>query len=792
MPEPVPKFGSFRPKKEPTDKALEHAAEQPQKHERPHSHRGHDSESERRRHRHRDKNETGIEPESDIQRRNEDAHSKRAAKSTLIPVTSPGVAGRPSIEESSKEYVIDLVGDPKNLEYGSLHRYDIPLYRTIGCDRIIGLDPCYRIDRGASTLNQLVIIDTRRRKENAKRAERFLTKRHYQRELRATRLIGTGEEEGEFETGADFVWLSSSRKRKRGSESPEPDANYRSIEGKAKAEVKPSDTDLEYLDESDGGGKAIDEDVESRQHNAVLARKVKEEPENADAWLQLLDHQAAMVRPGTDLAVFSNSERRTLADLRLSIYTKALRSVSGPGHEQLQLGMLEEGSRIWDQQTRLSKCQEVLKETPHSHALWIRYMDVLQTSNTRFKYEDTKQAFIACLLRLRDATHAGTNMERLQSIWCYVLLRLVVFVRDAGYEELALATWQALFEYGIFQPTPSTEPLLDRFESFWDNEGPRFGEPAAKGWNASDSEYGAGAAALALDSTADGSSHVLDATRPFGSFADAEQHSSDASILPGRTLDEQEVDDPYHLILFSDLRPTLESCSSALHLDSLLDVFLCFFGIPPLPSTAPLYQWRNDALIRQFPPPSTSNLQAQILDNYQTTTSLLFGAAFPSLDTLDPKTIKVLTFVSNSLSQLTARHPTNDSLAEYYLAFTVAYFPATALKTSRSLSKSRPTSLRLYNACALICVKLGQADKAAHIWSTSLRAVESLPAEKRTDAVVLWHSWIWHELRDGNRDNAMKRLLRFGLGDAAIQDASDEATAAARLRVQRVSLNHLA
>lgn len=65
--------------------------------------------------------------------------------------------------ESPKEapvpepFIVDLRGDPRNVEYGSLHRYSVPIYHRAGRGSVIGAPPNVKIDRDASTEKEVVL-----------------------------------------------------------------------------------------------------------------------------------------------------------------------------------------------------------------------------------------------------------------------------------------------------------------------------------------------------------------------------------------------------------------------------------------------------------------------------------------------------------------------------------------------------------------------------------------------------------------------------------------------------------
>jgi hypothetical protein len=130
------------------------------------------------------------------------------------------------------------------------------------------------------------------------------------------------------------------------------DNGYRSIEGKAKAEACPEDKDLEYVSESftsdyertEGSWNEV-----ARQRNIELSQRVEVDPTNVDAWLELVNHQDDLIRDGSGRRKLTSAERLSTADIKLSMYEKALNKVGkSGGRERLLIGFMEEGSKIWE------------------------------------------------------------------------------------------------------------------------------------------------------------------------------------------------------------------------------------------------------------------------------------------------------------------------------------------------------------------------------------------------------------------------------------------------------------
>lgn len=134
----------------------------------------------------------------------------------------------------------------------------------------------------------------------------------------------------------------------------EPD--YRSIQGKAKRNAHPADPDLDYVTDtsaSDYEGVNLDSwNLSARERNIELSEAVDQGRSNIKAWLDLINHQDVLLdlRKSGRRHHPTEAESRSTADVKLSMYEKALNSVGKEqiDYEELLLGLLETGSKIWE------------------------------------------------------------------------------------------------------------------------------------------------------------------------------------------------------------------------------------------------------------------------------------------------------------------------------------------------------------------------------------------------------------------------------------------------------------
>ncbi|KAF1844439.1 DUF1740-domain-containing protein [Cucurbitaria berberidis CBS 394.84] len=670
---------------------------------------------------------------------------------------------------TSKTYYSDRRGDADVLRYGTLNRYHIPAYRRYGRGFVLGLSPDQKIDRDITTDKKIYVTPIVRRRQ-----ERLLTDKRLNKSTdRALRLVKT--ESDSIPIDLEFIALSSSSKRKRidsdDDDEGTPDLDYRGIDGKPKS-TEPADVDTQY--ESDT--ETIKIDAEVTRKNSEHVRKTKEHPADLQGWLAFIDHQEAMLKLDRPSSELTASDKAHLADVRISIYEEATKKIGTDHDSQIKLyaGLLTEARRAWDETKLASKWNEVLAKHPQSVDLWFMYLDFVQSSFAKFKYENCRSTFLKCLEVLR-ASASGLKPEDA----LHILLRLTSIMQESGYQELALAIWQALIEVHFVQNAPNakleTTDAISAFSEFWESEAPRVGEEGANGWMKSSPN----------DITPSGSLPLRTPDQPSNVFEDFRMREIDAIEklrYPGRTSDDVGEDDAFHSIFFSDIADYLNILPAATERILILEAFLCFCSLPPLPRVAQHQEkWRPDPFLhRNFH--SASHLQDQSsqftqlfakfsncpLKNFQMTSELLFEQDFP-LDgiNLSPD------FVRRLLKLLTTDLSCDEVISEYLLAFELRHFPSDAFKTAKQLLKARPTSMRLYNVYGLLELRRGNTVKANQVFSMALSMQKGDVTLSMAGSLELLSSWVWEALHRGEHMEALWRLVS-PLGKVPERDEQDE------------------
>ncbi|KAI4955223.1 hypothetical protein J4E91_001081 [Alternaria rosae] len=696
----------------------------------------------------RPKPKAAPEPPKEPQHHEKAERSPKEKRSTKGRSPSPKRHVREHESSKDRPYFSDRRGDPEVLRYGTMHRYDIPPYRRFGHGFILGLSVNQKIDREYSTDRKILVTPATRRRQ-----ERLLTsKRANKSSERALRLLKA--EVPDVDHSQDFLSLSANTKRKRDDSEDEdaemePRTDYRGIEGPKSTE--PVDPDTQYESDPD-----VIIDTEVIRKNSQLARQTKQHPEDLQSWLDLIKHQEAMLKLERPSAQLTASDRAHLADIRISTYEDALKKIGGDQDSKLKLykGLLEEAERAWDGARLTSKWNDVLAKHPQSVEMWMKYLDFVQSRFTSFKFEECRATFFKCIQSLRT-----TKSELSAEQTLHILLRLTSMTHDAGYQELALAVWQAVLEHHLLQPKVDTD--LQAFEQFWESEVSRIGEPGAKGWKHSNTDDALPPGPPSLHEKA-----ASDAA--FEDFRKREVEATSVLRFPGRTSDDVAEDDAFHTIFFSDVEPYLAIISPDTPAMLIIEAFLCFCGLPTLPHRTPQQRtWWSDPFLQRYWHSTSldtddyTQLTTTIkrFSNYsakhsQMTTELLFEQSF-SLDgiRLDADFIR-------RLLKLIASDPSSDDIiGEYLLAFESKHFPAEAFKSAKRLLKARPSSLRLYTAYGLVESRLGNSVKADQVFGMALSMQKGDSVLSLPWSLELFSNWVWEVLRRGEHSEALWRLV---------------------------------
>lgn len=883
---PVPKFASFRskpsstvaaidPEKEDKPKLATRSQQYAQKEERPRNHRRHHRSRSREHHRSRSKEKSHArdsshrshsrekhrtrEKESDegysSRRRSRSRDDRRSnsrrplneeqiqRSSDEVPIKhQSNVLGS---ETASDIYVVDRKGDVKNLLYGSNHRYSVPPFHRIGAGRVLGAPQDTKIDREHSDDKGIVLANLRDFRYNNR--EKYIFSKVERDRPRLLKIRSEVLAEKAFLHDEDFVPLQTSRGKKRkrvdrelgsNSESDHDDTHYRSIQGKAKTSNQPQDDAFQYASDSDSSGsdagRTMRLESSIKQKNIELSRRIEGAPNDVDAWLALIEHQDTLLKAGDERRRITNAEIRSTADIKIHMYEKALDKIHDlQDREKLLLGLMAEGAKIWEIKVQAERWAQIAKDNINSLVLWKKYLDFRQSNFSTFRYEDVREVFLSRIRSLKDNISAAPEWSSVKLLYeqlLYVVLRATIFIRESGFTELAVAIWQGVLEINFEgQVSVHTEheasgPVENRtvelFGEFWEAEVPRVGEPGSLGWKVF---AATGDDSKVPTAQTDEPEMSLNGQDLFQSWVIAESSRSKASRVPARTMDDTVEDDPYRVILFTDIDNFLVRLPrSAEYLRrSLLNAFLIFCHLPSMPTQdhESSVDWGHDSCLynemldydsgwvkekylkKKSTEESIEGEETKVSSVFETPTANLaiapesmfsngwFSSFKPWREVYGNEDNGPISYswVRNTLKQLTQSYPIED-LAEYYMAFEWINEPVTIKKVAKTIIKQHSSSLKLYNAYAMIEWSKGNQEISNGIYTAALGMNQSMTSapelNDNKDSVHLWKSLIWANISTGARETALSHLLSIPHGIPK-PTTSTETTPTALLKTQQ-------
>lgn len=659
-----------------------------------------------------------------------------------------------------RPYFSDRRGDSNILRYGTLASSDIPTYHRHGYGHVLGLHPSLKIEKDHSTSQGFLITSG-----NRPRQERRLTdKQHNFPAKTVVRLVQAGYQDDD--RNLDFI--SFSRRETKDADGNHYDFNCMTANDTHNDRGNTNMLDNDDFEASPEYDLSRETDTGTLRKNSHLVRKTREHPDDLDAWLALADHQEAMLKLDQPVNHPSTSDETLLADLRVSIYEEALKKTRGDRASQaiLYQRLLRDAQLLWNEPKLALRWQEVLSEYPSNADLWLEYLDFTQASFPTFKFENCRSNF----LRSLEVLCKVAEPNRITIL--HILLRYTCMAYDAGYQELSIATWQALLEFVIMRP--ATDVSMHAFEMFWESENPRIGEPDAKGWRNQSGDM-----AVLPESTAlpeiDSKSTTLD------NFQSRERNFITQLRFPGRTWDEVGEDDAFHTILFSDFEQILKALPTEMPSIVMVDAFLFFMGLPPLPQLAMSERgWRKDPYLLRLVQRDLLNhapSQGAVTDIYRnladcTPSSLRLTRDLLFEDRFWVQDLSIARFVRRVLSLLIMESSMSEDIGEYLLAFELKHFPTEVKKTGRRLLKANPASQRLYNAYGLVEAHLGNNCKASQIFETAI-LLQRKNRPWTFDTLTLVYTWIWATIGQGGHfSTSQKRVSDICLSSYLVKDTS--------------------
>ncbi|KAJ1680129.1 tRNA (cytosine-5-)-methyltransferase ncl1 [Spiromyces aspiralis] len=322
-------------------------------------------------------------------------------------------------------------------------------------------------------------------------------------------------------------------------------------------------------------------------------------PEDVDAWLKQIDYQdviySAYARAGRTPAA--------LNEVKLAIYEKAIDA--NPDNVELLSQYIKYCAKVLPMAELLTKWDGLLKRFGTDVELRLQYLDVCQSAFSAFDAMWMADVYSSTMYALRDQlAECGPNSGK---------------KGECRGQPSGNAAVEFLLGNG-FVTDAAFRSRVAEFQEYWEDVAPRIGEPGAHGWQF--------AAAPARSEDGDGAVDE-DITSPpsplqrppvgkqegddLRAWAHSELEHSVVDIFSRRSRrmwTEADCDNPFSIVLFSDIEPYLFDVPPPLYqpvLVTLLGMFVQFLGIPmPLPPTS-LVAAERDSFQVAFTP-STGDL----------------------------------------------------------------------------------------------------------------------------------------------------------------------------------------
>jgi hypothetical protein len=683
-------------------------------------------------------------------------------------------------------FVIDTKGDPLLATYGP-DRWKALQFRRARREAVLGAD-------GYLVVHSDGPYDTFSIRRPGESSGPSLRDKNPFRHVKYTKskTIKVQKHQSVEPAGDEFISLTS-RKRKRSDEDDSSSdgqiPEYRRIEGKEKARAdSDSDTGSESASSNlSRKGKPVEEDDPLKQRSIHLSRRVKTDPTDIPAWLELIDHQDILMSVGADPSEdVSASEIKSFAEIKISMFEKGLaHAKSVTDRERLLAGLVREGAKVWTDAELAKRWTSIMRDASDSFVLWRYHLEYEMAKVASFDYSQVKQVFLdrIALLKKKASDPAPTpSRDQLESLYremLYVFLRTTRYLYDAGYIELSVAAWQTLLELNFMggEDTAISETAISAaFSEFWEAEVPRIGETGARGWG--HFVKGGGDLDAPGPRPADDETTGPESRDGYKNWAWQELRRAKAARMPARTLDEGTEDDPFRVVMYSDLDGLPFMIPPAILpfiKTDIFDAFLIFCRLPPIRLSR---DWEADSFLA----PEDKGLDTKVSSAAQSSAgpdgehprrspTYLAGRITPAVF---PRYLCAViewgegyrghhkpldfTWILLTLKQLVQRG--EDELGMYYLALEWLRDADSIKKAAKPLVKKYPSNLEFYNLYGL----LEWANNNTTISHNVLRGATQLsevrgstpsmgrevsntiqPSESGIRNPLPWFSWAWAE-----------------------------------------------
>ncbi|WAR23692.1 NRDE2-like protein, partial [Mya arenaria] len=446
-------------------------------------------------------------------------------------------------------FKLDRAPDKNSLTYGSLYTGHVAEYRTT-CNQCVG------------SLGKVPIFVH----EKVKKKDKSAGNRYYDRENRKLgnqypkeRIVMNLGDSNNVETMPEFVAFGK-------------DPTIGAIGVKVGDIQNVRDTILDpatslYVQGMGGKSEINNKDDiiveldETRVKVGEYNRKLRENPGSIKLWLEFAKFQDSISAEANLKKESVNEKKMTekaVLEKKISIIEKALGH--NPGHIDLLLAKIELSAEIVDSSKINKDLEQLLFVHPANTKLWKYHLMFNQSRLTVFTVAKQCKLYHKCLKML---LRIHTGVLQTHSVPENLEHEIIV-----GFNERALATFQAILEYNLFCPpllkNASKENKMANFEEFWDNESAKIGTQGACGWNQTgkrkESKHFTW---LKIELLRD--HHHWLPWKP--------------DLSKGQT--EEDCEDPERMVVYDDVKPVVFDISEMLHYD-LVVALLEMLGHEPM------------------------------------------------------------------------------------------------------------------------------------------------------------------------------------------------------------------
>ncbi|WRT64373.1 uncharacterized protein IL334_001305 [Kwoniella shivajii] len=721
-----------------------------------------------------------------------------------------------SIQAPSREFFPDTTGDRDIVRYGNTSSTSVPRYYRDGKNRILGLNEGLRIVYSRERTQKGLEIAPMGRpyipRYNSRQTESTASMH-----LRRILLLPS-DTQAPFNPHLDYLDFEL-RPTRREEDIP----SYRSITHPHEED----DDEMESIKAAIGSYSTLEEEV--RKETIQTEHYLRSHPDDIDKWVSY-SQLHLRTSPESETSIHSADPgrlqtTRAKAEVTLSILSRALDAEEDNfTSTKLHLAYLKAAEQFWPNEKVTNRWKNVLRELGEKGKdeegmmeVWLGYIAWRegQGFGSGAGVDEVVEVYEECIGRLKDSRGSGDLQAKEENL-VYLFLRACIFLKQAGYSERALASFQALIEITFFKtdhlrvssngPTNLTwfAAVLDQFEQFWDTECPRVGEVGSKGWRHTSPSP------ISLPAR-EAKPLQHESEDPFEMWLEAEKHADSTYSLPGRATDLNEdiEDDPYHTVLFSDIRSLLFPVTSPEVRLQLIYAFLTFLGLPftppNVPSSSPASNdphlnwtlthnegarnafWPLRQGVKRMPwqtvggepmdPERTRGLdnpfQGPVKCWLQDRGSMLGrkGSWFRDLDPVDIGSLDI-DFIRSVFGILRPLVP-DPAFTLASFAFESAVSPKGAVKLAKSILASDRDNLLLWDGYARLERQRGNMSAARTVYVTALQAAITVRSDDSAseDELDLWAGCAEMEFENGEEARALEVIvLAAGIGQDRLAD----------------------